>query len=500
MTLGSKRSHAPALRPPRHSKASQQSPLVDRFMLTYLRRELRGHIRQALLTAVGFGLGIGLVIIVSAASAAIENAQRSVLRSLYGIGTDLTITKAGGRSDAGLRENVLQPTAFGLLPSSTITKVSRLARVARATGGLQLTELGASQGGLPQPTPVAGVNPIYPALGSLASATVIAGRRLRAADRHARVAVVAADYARNNRLSVGSAITLGSTELRVVGIVSPTVAGTDIYIPLSTAQRIARSGDGSHLTNRVNVIYLQAANSAAIPAVQTEIGKLFPDTTVTSSDDLAQQVSGSLSSAATLANDLGRWVSIAALLTTVAITSLLTVSSIGRRVQEIGTLKSLGWADRRLTVQIVGELLAIGAIGAVIGLALGFAGAGLLPSIAPKLSAVVPKADGLGIATIGVHLATHVSPTASVTAIALGLAGALIAGTSGARRAAKLRPAAALAFGEPADEPIAASARGTKRFRWGHHTRVPEGQACRARRESVGRVGGVSKSWSTADA
>jgi putative ABC transport system permease protein len=444
MTFTSKRC-ALELRPPRHSKASQRSPLLDRFMLTYLRRELRGHARRALLTALGLGLGVGLVITVSAASGAIENAQRSVLRSLYGIGTDLTITKAGGQSDSGLQTNILQPAASGLLPSSTITTVSELAQVANAAGGLELTELGASRGGLPQPISVAGVNPIDPALGPLASATVIAGRRMRAGDRSARVAVVAADYARSNKLWVGSTIKVGSTELRVVGIVSPTVTGTDIYVPLSTAQRIARSRDGSHMTDRVNVIYVQADNSASIPAVQAEIGKLLPRTTVTSSDDLAKQVSGSLSSAATLANDLGRWVAIAALLTAVAIASLLTVSSVGRRVQEIGTLKSLGWADGRITAQIVGESLAIGAIGALIGLALGFAGAGVLPAIAPKLSAVIPEADGLGIATIGVHLTSHVGPTACITAIALGLAGAIIAGTSGARRAAKLQPAAAFA-------------------------------------------------------
>ena len=72
----------------------------------YLRRELRRRMRQASLIAVGLALGIGLVITVTALSAGVKNAQGQVLHSLYGVGTDITVTKtptASSRPAFGFR-------------------------------------------------------------------------------------------------------------------------------------------------------------------------------------------------------------------------------------------------------------------------------------------------------------------------------------------------------------------------------------------------------------
>src|SRR5450432_4154862 len=74
-------------------------PHIGELMfLTYLRRELRRRARQAILICLGLALGIGLVITVTAASAGVKKAQSDVLHSLYGVGTDITVTsvpKAG---------------------------------------------------------------------------------------------------------------------------------------------------------------------------------------------------------------------------------------------------------------------------------------------------------------------------------------------------------------------------------------------------------------------
>jgi putative ABC transport system permease protein len=117
-----------------------------------------------------------------------------------------------------------------------------------------------------------------------------------------------------------------------------------------------------------------------------------------------------------------------------------------RRVRELGTLKALGWSGKRIITQVMSESLATGVIGAATGIALGFAGAGLVAAIAPKLSATVPESSGTGnSATIAVPLAAHVSPAAVAAAIVLALAGALIAGSIGAWRATRLQPASAFA-------------------------------------------------------
>src|SRR5258708_29819593 len=70
------------------------------FFVKYLGRELGRRARQATVIALGLALGIGLVITVSAAAAGVKNAQAGVLHSLYGVGTDITITQRPSAASA----------------------------------------------------------------------------------------------------------------------------------------------------------------------------------------------------------------------------------------------------------------------------------------------------------------------------------------------------------------------------------------------------------------
>src|ERR1700685_2192003 len=117
--------------------------------------------RQAILIAFGLAVGIGLVITVTALSTGVRNAQGTVLHSLYGVGTDVTVTQApaaqaggprsfgfGGatgtttRPAAGTKIDIDTLSNFGLgtLSSSSVSAISRLHNVAAAAGGLTLTD------------------------------------------------------------------------------------------------------------------------------------------------------------------------------------------------------------------------------------------------------------------------------------------------------------------------------------------------------------------------
>ncbi len=61
---------------------------------TYLRRELSGRKKQTIIVATGLAIAIALVIIVNALSAGVRDAQAQALESVYGVGTDLTVTGA----------------------------------------------------------------------------------------------------------------------------------------------------------------------------------------------------------------------------------------------------------------------------------------------------------------------------------------------------------------------------------------------------------------------
>jgi putative ABC transport system permease protein len=62
------------------------------FFVTYVRRELRRRMRQAIFIALGLAAGVGLVVTVTAASAGVTKAQSGVLGALYGAATTVTVT------------------------------------------------------------------------------------------------------------------------------------------------------------------------------------------------------------------------------------------------------------------------------------------------------------------------------------------------------------------------------------------------------------------------
>jgi ABC-type antimicrobial peptide transport system permease subunit len=120
----------------------------------------------------------------------------------------------------------------------------------------------------------------------------------------------------------------------------------------------------------VNTIYVAADNSSAIGTVSGEITKALPADTVTTSADLASEVTGSLSNASSLANNLGKWLAIAVLVAAFLLASLLTMAAVSRRVREFGTLKALGWKSRRIIGQVMGEAVTMGIIGGAVGVGL----------------------------------------------------------------------------------------------------------------------------------
>jgi putative ABC transport system permease protein len=179
---------------------------------------------------------------------------------------------------------------------------------------------------------------------------------------------------------------------------------------------------------------------------------------VTTSSNLASEVTGSLSSASTLASNLGRWLAVAVLAAAFGLASILTVSAVSRRVREFGTLKAMGWPSRRIIRQVMGEALVIGVVGGAAGVATGYGAAALVEALAPPLTATTTPAGGTGgpggrfghaassaAHTVTVHLTAPVTLGAVALAVVLAIAGGLIAGSLGSWRAVRLRPATALA-------------------------------------------------------
>ncbi|MFE7509363.1 ABC transporter permease [Promicromonospora sp. NPDC057488] len=505
------------------------------MFFTYLRRELRNRRKQTVVVAIGLAVAIALVIVVNAVSTGVRNAQAEVLESVYGVGTDITVTQAAegpgegggpGRFDFGEGEgeagedgtrNLAQDrlsTAMGStsFDAAALESVSGLDHVSGVAATLDLQNMSFSgempdfeamqEGGGPvdlrmgedgsgegtaggssfeiEQFTVTGVDPDAAAVGPLTTATVADGRTLAADDEN--VAVLDATYATQQELAVGDKITVGGEELEIVGTVASTTGddvatASDVYVPLATAQTLA------DLADQVTDVYVQVDSAENVDAVAAAIESELPDASVSTQSDLAENVTGSLSTASNLIGTLGTWLSIIVLAAAFGLAILFTVSGVNRRTRELGTLKAIGWSKGRVVGQVAGESVVQGLIGGVAGLAIGALAVWAINLAGITLSggtsgggfmmggpggggggpagamqgggAQGAEGGGFGAARSGgladaassavdVALQAPVSLWIVLAAIGLAVLGGLIAGVVGGQRAARLRPVEAL--------------------------------------------------------
>jgi ABC-type antimicrobial peptide transport system permease subunit len=491
------------------------------FFFKYMLSELRRRRGRTILTALGLAVGVGLVVMVNALSTGLDNAQATVLKPLTGVGTDMSVSRplkvtsngSGGfgklsksqqkqlRKEVGggpgvnfaslkagskIDTDTFRPSGDLTFRSSELTKLSRISGVASVAGSLTLTDVhisgtvpkikitqsqtsggppgggfgrasGALNGGsiASSSRSVTGVDQTKPSLAAVTPGQIIKGSYFTSTG-HADQAVLSTGYAQSKSLSVGSTIQLDGTTFHVVGISSTPLGGTasDIYVKLTTLQKLAG------YKGQIDTAEVQAADASDVASVSTAVTKQFKHSQVTTASTLASRVSGSLTDAKNLASKLGTALEIIALIAAVLIASLLTLSSVAKRVREIGTLKAVGWSRLQVVRQICGEALGQGLLGGVVGIVVGVAGIAVINALGWTLKATVPAAAstassgpgfGLGQAASAItsgSTAVKITAVASIELIAIAVClavfGGLFSGAVGGLRAARLRPAVAL--------------------------------------------------------
>ena len=481
------------------------------FYLTYIFAELRRRRGRTILTALGLGIGVGLVVAVNALSSGLDRAQAAVLEPLTGVGTDMTVSRPidfsppqqgggfpqlsdkerqqleeeSGGARLGLRglgepgetfsRDSFVSTAQLSFSNDAVDKIARVDGVSSAAGGLTLNavhvegtvpEEEPQQGGLPgsgapagppenidfSSISVSGVDQRNEELGAITSGQITNGHYFGATD--AREAILNESYASREGIEVGDTITLGGKKFTVVGLAETPLGGqsSDVYLKLAQLQAL------SDRAGRVNTVYVRAESADQVAAISSKIEKTVDGASVTTAEDLAARVSGTLTDAKNLAGSLGTALSIVGLLAAFLIAILLTLSSVTKRIRELGTLKALGWSQRLVVRQVTGESLVQGLLGGVVGVVLGVAGAAVIGAVAPSLEATVgadlpeggprfigPFGQGaVSSASTEVALSAPVSIGLVLAAVGLAVLGGLLAGAVGGARAARLRPADAL--------------------------------------------------------
>jgi putative ABC transport system permease protein len=424
------------------------------MFLTYLRRELTNRKKQTVIIAIGMALAIALVVIVSSISGGVQAAQSSVLQSVYGVGTDITVTKTATASTTGGRPSfdfgsqgdsdddsgstdlsqsrLAVARGTSTLNAANLSTITSTDGVKAATGVLTLenstfsgqvqqqstddSSSDSSSDSTTQQGPpsadtgggggfgggsfsvdsftVTGIAVSGATVGPLTSTELTKGRTFAAKDAGKDVVVLDASYAKSESEAVGDTVDIGGTDFTVIGIVSSTgsasTTGSNTYIPLDTAQALA------DLDGKVTSIYVSAESSSDVSTIKSALQAKLTSATVSTEADLASSVSGSLSTASSLVSNLGKWLSIVVLAAAFLIAILFTISGVTRRTREFGTLKAIGWSNGRITRQVAGESLVQGLIGGVLGAAAGLIGILVVNVISPTISASASSTTGGG--------------------------------------------------------------------------------------------------------
>jgi ABC-type antimicrobial peptide transport system permease subunit len=483
------------------------------FYLRYLAAELRRRPGRTVLTALGLAVGVGLVVIVGALSKGLDDAQEQVLEPLTGVGTDLSVsrpivvpdddrsagrgagdpfTQLSDREQRRLqRENKDHSAAFDYsdlgepgerfsresllasqlsVPTSKVAEIRGLDGVEDAAATLTLRALlvegevpvsgevvnphGPGGGFRFSDRSVSGVDVRKPDLAMVTPDQISAGRYLAGTPKQARREAVAdLAYARQNGIGVGDKTAIAGEKFEVVGLASAPLGGdaSHLYVELGRLQEL------SDREGRVNRIQVRAESTEAVAGLADRIERRLDGAQVVTAADLVDRVGGSLEDADDLSSRLGTALAIVALLAAFLIATLLTLSSVQKRIRELGTLKALGWRQRLVVRQVTGESLATGVLGGLLGAAIGIGGAAIIDAIGPTLEASVEAQPGAGgpfgqgnvtAGSTDVVLGAPVDPGLLLPATALAIVGGLLAGAAGGLRAARLRPAEALRSAE----------------------------------------------------
>jgi putative ABC transport system permease protein len=398
--------------------------------LRFAMQAVLGHRMRSLLTTLGILIGIAAVILTVGLG---QGAQQQVTSQINALGTNLLVitpgssTGAGGvRGGLGTASTLTLADADALASPVVAPDIASVAPVSQASESLTV-------GSTNWTTSVVGTTPAWR---TVRGRTLLEGRFLtqQDLDQVAPVVVLGPTTASElfgQRDPLGQAVTVGSVQLSVVGVLAS--AGTSgaaslddqAIVPQTTAaQRIL----GGTTRTSVQSIYVSATSSPALPAAyqeaRTELldlhGVTTADFSITSQESL---VTTATSVSKTLTVLLAGVAALSLLVGGIGVMNIMLVS-VTERIREIGLRKALGAPPRLIRLQFLVEASVLGLVGGITGAALGIGAAMVLPGL--------------------IGSPVDVSPPVVAGAVAIALAIGLLFGVYPAGRAARLTPIEAL--------------------------------------------------------
>ncbi len=386
-------------------------------------RALAMHRLRTLLTAVGVGVGVAAVVLLTSIG---EGMYDFIEHEATRFGTHFLVVTPGKDETfggpPGMRTNTVRPLTLD--DALAIGQLDSVVAVAPAVTGLAEVE----QEGIKRNVMALGTGPELPEIFSF---EVAYGRFLPNEDwLAARPLAVLGSQLKSELFGANSAlgayIRVSGQRFRVIGVLADAGAtvGFDlnniVYIPVKHAMEIYNVLGVQEIDVRYRKDRPAAeVNSAITRLLRTRHGT--EDFSITTQDQMLSTMRVILSTITAAVAALG---GISLVVGGVGIFTIMTIS-IQERIFEIGLLRSLGARRREVRRMFLAEALALGGAGGLLGLILGQLAVWLLSALAP-----------------GIPVSVSVAYTAAAMTVAVVIG--LLAGVAPAVRAARMNPVLAL--------------------------------------------------------
>ena len=401
----------------------------------YIIKELRHHHHRTLVNVLGIAIGIALFVSINAVSTAY---QKAVSLPFKNLGADIVVQKPEKRAvdsaqtPASMR-GIRLPFSNQLLPPEELRKLGSLDGVASSASSLLLWEF--DQGGF---RTIMGVDLSQPSLGPVKVKEWLrkGGSRTGRRDRPGKaLCQVPSDQARRHRDHRRSPFTVvGLLEIKE----GAQIASSNIYLSLADAQKLLAGEAGG-----VNIVYLRLENPSLLTQVKSRIGKELNGVSVTSSDSFLELMGG----VSKISDQFSLLASIIALGGAIFLIIKTMLGNLVARSSEIGILKAVGWTEKDVQKQLMGEALLQSFLGGLVGLIVGYGisyalGFLSIPVSTPWEINLMPAfaKEAETAAAVAVRLPVSVSAGLTAAALALSLIAGALASFFMGRRTSRMKP------------------------------------------------------------
>jgi lipoprotein-releasing system permease protein len=418
------------------------------FNIHYMLAEILKRKNRSLLMLSGIALGVIFFLCLNALADAYYQASAVPLREM---GTDITVQKSNGPIPEKF-EGAILPCADAIIRESAVADVAKIRGVEEISPALLLWVFDSGMENASNFKMVLGIDLNQEAGPGQLKNRVVEGRFLEYSDQDK--ALVDENFASMKGIKSGDLISIAGQNYQVVGVVATPAASlvgaTNVYIPLKEAQKIASHASqiNNFQENDVNLLFIKA-DSSQIAAIQSEISKALPGSTVSTPASFLAYMGGLAAASKRLAL-LG---TIIALLAALAMAVRTSASNIWERRKDIAIMKAVGWTSSDVRRQLIAENIVLGLVGGFIGIVvslfftLALSGQVVAIPLPWELNPYPHFYITNQVAkSIIVPLAVHITWSAAFLALVLGMTMALLTTFLVSRRLTKIKPSEVLRY------------------------------------------------------